>query len=153
MKSEDIDKMGHWRALRYARIYEYMDKKELAKKYCDGARSILDSKIDEQPDDALFHSSLDIAYAGLGRKEDAIREGEKGVELLPVTKDAFIGPNRVKDLAKIYAMVGEYEEAINELEHLLKIPSAVSRPLLRLDPAWEPLRDHPRFKKLIETRE
>jgi serine/threonine-protein kinase len=152
LKSEDAD--NQWRfiptALRYARIYGYMNKKELAKKYHDEARSILESKIEEQPEDARFHSSLGIVYAGLGRKEDALREGKRGVELLPVTKEAWGGLYRVEDLARIYVMVGEYDAAIDQLEFLLSVPGQLSIPLLRLDPVWAPLRDHPRFKRLLE---
>ena len=137
-------------ALRCAPIYGYMNKKELAKKYYDESRSILESKIQEDPNDARFHSSLGIAYAGLGRKEDAIREGKRAVDLLPVTKEALRGRARVKDLANIYVMVGEYDLAIEQLKFLLSRPGVLSIPLLRLDPAWDPLRNHPRFKKLIQ---
>ncbi len=93
LKSEDIEIRGNFipSSLRYAQIYGYMNKKELAKKYYDDARSTLESKIEETPEDARFHSSLGIAYAGLGRKEDAIREGKLAVELFPVTKDAMKG--------------------------------------------------------------
>jgi len=73
------------------------------------------------------------------------------VELLPVSKEALRGAHRVEDLARIYVMVGEFNMAINQIEFLLSIPSELSISLLRLDPAWDPLRDHPRFKKLIET--
>jgi len=61
------------------------------------------------------------------------------------------GPSRVDDLARIYVMVGEFDAAIDQLEFLLSNPGWMSIPLLRLDPAWAPLRDHPRFKKLIES--
>ena len=128
-----------------------MNKKELAKEYYDETQSILEFKIEEQPEDERLHSSLGIAYAGLGRKEDAIREGKLAVEILPVTKDAWRGTHRVQDLACIYVMVGEHDAAIDQLEFLLSIPSEVTIPLLRLDPAWGPLRDLPRFKKLMES--
>jgi len=121
---------------------------ELAKKYYDDARSILETKVQERPEDV--HSTLGIAYAGLGRKEDAIREGKIGVKLLPVTKEAYRGLYRVQALAKIYVMVGEFDAAIDQLEFLLARPGEMSIPLLRLDPAWAPLRDHPRFRKLLE---
>jgi tetratricopeptide (TPR) repeat protein len=154
-RSKDVDKIGWFTpyALRCAQIYGYMNKNELAKKYYDEARSILESKIKERPEDARFHSALGIAYAGLGRKEDAIREGKLAVELLPVSKDALVGPYRVKDLARIYVMVSQFDAAIDQLEFLLSIPSELSIPLLRLDPAWNPLRDHGRFKKLLEAGE
>ncbi len=127
-----------------------MNKKEPAKKYYDESRIILESKIQERPEDARFHSALGIAYAGLGRNVDAIREGKIGVKLLPVTKEAYRGLYRVEALAKIYVMVGEFEAAIDQLDFLLSIPGDLSIPLLRLDPAWAPLRDHPRFKRLLE---
>jgi serine/threonine-protein kinase len=152
LKSEDIDGQEHFipNALRCAQIYGYMKKEELAKKYHDEARSILESKIEERPEDERFHSSLGIAYAGLGRKEDALREGKLGVELLPVNKEAMRGQPRVEDLANIYVMVGEYDLATEQLEFLLSKPGKMSIPLLQLDPTWGPLRNHPRFKKLIE---
>jgi serine/threonine-protein kinase len=152
LKSEDIDNHDFFipNALRYALIYGYMNKKEPAKKYYEEARSILESKIEERPTDARFHSSLGIAYAGLGRKEDALREGKLAVELLPVSKGAWRGLHRVEALANIYVMVGEYDLAIEQLEYLLSKPGELSIPLLRLDPTWDTLRDHSRFKKLIE---
>jgi tetratricopeptide (TPR) repeat protein len=153
LKSEDVDNLNYFipNAQRYALIYRYMNKNELAKKYYEEARSILETKIQQQPEDARFHSALGIAYAGLGRKDDAIREGKLGVELLPVAKEAMRGLWRVEALAKIYMMVGEFDAAIDKLEFLLSTPGWMSIPLLRLDPAWEPLRDHPRFKKLVES--
>ena len=72
------------------------------------------------------------------------------MELFPVSKDALWGPYRVWDLAVIYTMLGEYDAALNEIEYLLSIPSPMSVPLLRLDPIYDPLRDHPRFQDLLE---
>ena len=151
LKSEDIDGQFNFipTAVRCAQIYGYMNKKELAKKYYDESRSILESKIQERPEDARFHSALGIAYAGLGRKEDALREGKLGVKLLPVSKEAYRGLYRVEALAKIYVMVGEFDAAIDQFEFLLSVPGEMSIPLLRLDPVWEPLRDQPRFKRLL----
>ena len=153
LTSEDTDGQHKFipMALRCAQIYGYMNKKESAKKYYDESRSILESKIQQRPEDARFHSSLGIAYAGLGRKEAALREGKLGVELLPITKDAWRGLYRVEDLARIYVMVGEFDAAIDQLEFLLSRPGGMSIPLLRLDPAWDPLDAHPRFQKLIES--
>ncbi len=155
LKSEDVDDQFRFipTALRCAQIYGYMNKKESEQRYYESARSVLQAKIEEQPDDARFHSALGIAYAGLGQKEDAVREGNLAVELLPVNKEAVGGLFRVEDLARIYVMVGEYDKAIDQLEFLLSIPGELSIPLLRLDPVWAPLRDHPRFRKLVEGRE
>jgi tetratricopeptide (TPR) repeat protein len=155
LKSEDIDNQVDFipRAIQYARIYGYMNENELAKKYYDEGRNILEAKIQQQPDDARFHSTLGIAYAGLGRKQDAIREGRLAVKMLPVNKEAMRGFHRAKDLAQIYVMVGEFDLAIDQIEFLLSIPGRLSIPLLRLEPAWAPLREHPRFKKLLGTTE
>ena len=151
LKPEDIDNQGYFipNALQHAQIYGYMNKNELAKKYYDEARSILKKKIQQDSEDARFHSSLGIAYAGLGRKEDAIREGKLAVELLPVSKEAMTGMRQLEVLAYIYVMVGEHDAAIDQLEFLLSIPGSLSIPLLRLDPAWAPLRENPRFQDLL----
>lgn len=134
----------------YAQIYALMGNYQLEQTYYESARSMLESKIREQPADARFHSSLGIAYAGLGRQQDAIREGKLGVELLPVTKEAWRGLYPVEALAKIYVMVGRFDAAVEQIEFLLSRPGRLSIPLLRLDPVWAPLHNHPRFKKLIE---
>jgi tetratricopeptide (TPR) repeat protein len=138
------------RALIYAQIYGCISQSKLEKEYYDSARSFLEAKVKEWPEDARVHSSLGLAYAGLGRKEEAIREGKKAVELLPVTRDAWRGLFRAHDLARIYVMVGEYDAAIDQLEYLLSIPGDISIPLLKLDPTWNPLLDNPRFQKMLK---
>jgi serine/threonine protein kinase/tetratricopeptide (TPR) repeat protein len=96
------------------------------------------------------HDALGWVYAHLGRKEDAIRAGKRAVELLPISKDAYDAPLYMHDLAQIYTIVGEYDAAVDQLEILLSVPSYVSVHSLRLDPVWDPLRDHPRFQLLLE---
>jgi len=68
-----------------------MGEPELAHASYDSARAILEEELEAHPDDHRFHSALGYAYAGLGRKDDAIREGKRGVELSPVSKDALSG--------------------------------------------------------------
>jgi serine/threonine protein kinase/tetratricopeptide (TPR) repeat protein len=138
-------------ALRYAQVYKYMGEQELARNYFEKARAILKIQIQEMPQDARFHSSLGITYAGLDRIDDAIRAGKMGVKLLPVTREAWRGLNRVEDLARIYCMVGQYDLAIEQLEYLLNIPGEISIHLLQLDPVWTPLNSHLRFTKLISS--
>jgi len=152
-ESEAFDTQFYFipKAILYAQINGLMGDQQLQETYYESARNILEIKIQEQPDDERFHSSLGIAYAGLGRKKHAISEGERGVELLPISKDAWRGQYRLEDLARIYVMVGEFDTAIEKIEHLLFIPGEMSIPLLKLDPAWNPLRDHRRFKRLVET--
>ena len=141
------------KAQLYAQIYGLMGNRQRERAYYDSARSMLDTRIQERPDDERSRSALGIAYAGLGRKEDAIREGELAVELLPMSKEAWRGAHRAEDLARIYTMVGEYDAAIDQLESLLAVPSITAVPMLRIDPAWDPLRDNPRFQALLEKYE
>lgn len=137
------------KALLSAQIYGLMGQSRLEQEHYDSARSFLEARVKEWPEDARVLSSLGIAYAGLGRKEEAVREGKKAVELISVDKDAWRGPFRVEDLARIYVMVGEYDAAIDQLEYLLSIPSQISIPFLKLNPTWNPLRDNPRFQKIL----
>src|SRR4030095_7714671 len=115
------------------------------------ARVELEKITQEQPDNARALCVLGMVDAALGHKENALWEGRRAVELLPVTQDAFTGAVLVTDLAVIYAWVGEKDLAIKQLEEVLRIPSdEVSYGLLRLHPYWDPLRGDPRFEKLVE---
>ncbi|UCC81705.1 MAG: tetratricopeptide repeat protein [Gemmatimonadota bacterium] len=116
----------------------------------ESARVAVESALERSAQDARLHSALGIAYAGLGLKEDALQEGEKALELDPLDKDACVGPNRIADLAQILTMVGERNAAIKQLEHLLLVPGYHSAQLLSIDPTWDPLREHPRFQKLLD---
>jgi len=87
--------------------------------------------------------------AGLGKKDEAIREGIRATELLPISKEAWNGFFRELDLAKIYSMVGEYDLAIDKLEYLLSIPGKLSVPYIKLDPVWRPLLEIPRFQEIL----
>ena len=140
------------KALLRGQVSGLMANQQLEHEHYDSARVMLETRIQERPEDAQLHSALGIAYAGLGRKTDAIREGKLAVEMLPVTKEAWGGLFMVENLARIYVMVGDFDAAIEKLEFLLSIPGEISIPLLRLDPVWYPLRNHPRFKKLVEGR-
>jgi serine/threonine-protein kinase len=139
------------KALYYAQVYALLGQPERALAYYDSARVFLEAELVEKPNDERLNSALGIAYAGLGRKEDAIREGKLGVELMPIEKDTWgKGPARLEDMAQIYVLVGEHDAAIDQLDYLLTIPSRISVNRLRIDPTWDPLRDHPRFQALLE---
>jgi serine/threonine-protein kinase len=140
------------RAHVYADVYALMGRREQARAYFDSAGRFVLARLREHPDDARLHSALGLAYAGLGRKQEAIQEGQRGIELRPISKDAYQGYYRVWELARIYVMVGENDAAIDRLEYLLSIPGYVTPAWLRIDPAWAPLRSHPRFQKLVHVR-
>ena len=137
------------KAQYFADLHALMGHPEIARAYEDSAVAALQARLQKDPDDASLRGALGIAYAGLGRREDAIREGERAVELLPMSKDAWAGTYRALELARIYMMVGDQNAAIERLEYLLSIPSDVTAVLLRLDPTWTPLRSSPRFVKLV----
>ena len=105
----------------------------------------------ERPDDADLHLALGFAYAGLGRKPEAVAEGERAVALMPVSKDALTGPDMLASQAQLYVRVGQPDQAIALIGRLLSISNGapLSSALLQLDPAWDPLRDDPRFKALL----
>ncbi len=105
----------------------------------------------ERPDDADLHLALGFAYAGLGRKAEAVAEGERAVALMPVAEDALTGADMLAHQAQLYMRVGEHDQAIALIERVLSMPAGVvlSSALLRIDPVWDPLRDDPRFKALL----
>ena len=131
-------------------LYGYLGNSELEYSYYDSARVMYEKLVRDNPDDSRLYSSLGMVYAGLDRKEDAIQAGKKGVELLPISKEAWRGAYRVENLGVIYTMVGKYDLAIDQIETLLSMPSELSVNLLRLNSKWDPLREHPRFIKLLE---
>jgi serine/threonine-protein kinase len=113
------------------------------------ARAEMEKIVIEQPDYAEALCMLGVIDAGLGRKEEALTEGRRAVELLPVTRDAMTGAELMTFLAIIYAWTGEKDLALKELTSLLEIPGHLSYGQLRLHPYWDPLRDDPHFDKLI----
>jgi TolB-like protein/Flp pilus assembly protein TadD len=121
-----------------------------AEKAFTAARVELQEIVREQPDYAQALSTLGMIDAALGHKEDALREGRRSVELLPLTKDAMAGADLLTNLAIIYAWVGEKDLAIKQLQEVLQVPGPACYGRLRLDPSWDPLRDDPRFEKLVE---
>jgi TolB-like protein/tetratricopeptide (TPR) repeat protein len=117
--------------------------------YAEEVRKAFEEQVRAAPDDPQRPVILGLALAYLGRKEEAIREGERGAALDPVSKDAMNGPYFQHQLARIYMLVGEPEKALDKLEPLLKIPYFLSPGWLKIDPNFDPLRKNPRFQKLV----
>jgi len=138
--------------LAYALVSNAQKEFSEMRSHAELARATLEKFSSNNPNDPRYQSALGLAYAYLGRKDEAIAEGSQAVNLYPVSKDALKGPSFVVNLAQIFVIVGEDEKAIERLEYLMSIPAGyyISINSLRKDPAWDPLRDHPRFKQLIE---
>jgi serine/threonine-protein kinase len=104
--------------------------------------------------EAYLHGGLGRAYAGLGNAASAIAEGQKAIAMNPTSKDAMEGPAQEENMAKIYALLGDADQAIPILKRLLQIPYgfAITPALLRLDPVWDQIRTDPRFQKLAEEK-
>jgi TolB-like protein len=99
--------------------------------------------------DEFYFSAIAQLDAGLGRKQEAIREAQRAVELVPISRDSLFGPSMVLHLACVYAWTGERSLAIEKLGTVAKLPGDLSYGELRFDPAWDPLRGDPRFEKIV----
>ena len=117
----------------------------------DSARVLLDSAIRELPDDWRVHAARGLALAGLGRRDEALREARWLQQSVVYRDDALWGPPAAEDRARILAQARDAEAALDEIERLLPGPSWLSVHTLRLDPLWDPIREHPRFKALLAT--
>jgi TolB-like protein/Tfp pilus assembly protein PilF len=141
--------------LRYffakAELSSRTGRPQLAAAYYDSARAVLEVAVSRGATAfGRLGDDLALAYAGLGRTDEAVQTIESAVETAPIYMGAERGVALTDDLAEIYIRVGEYEAAIDQLEYLLSVPSGISIPLLRVDPLYDPLRDHPRFQAMLE---
>jgi serine/threonine protein kinase/tetratricopeptide (TPR) repeat protein len=117
--------------------------------YADSSRIAFEEQLRAAPDNGQNRILLGVALAYMGRKNDAVREGERGLALAPLSKDAYGGAYNQLQLARIYIMVGEPEKALDQLEPLLKVPYYLSPGWLKIDPTFDPLRKNSRFQKLV----
>jgi hypothetical protein len=113
------------------------------------AREQLDQKVQKAPGNALLLSQLAVVDALLNNKEVAIPEAKRAIELLPISKDAVDGPGIVMNLAIVYAWTDELGVAFEKLSSLTKVPNGIFYGQLKRDPYWEPLRQDPRYEKVL----
>ena len=132
---------GAW-GLALAGVYEVEGDMRRAAAYGDSAATALEQQLAASPGDAHRMVLLGVALAYQGRKAEALRLGRQGVELLP-------GNYFLHQLARIYILTGDAEKAMDTLERLLASPYYLSPGWLRIDPAFDPIRKHPRFQKLV----
>ena len=116
------------------------------------ARAEQEKLVRSNPDDAGAVFVLGLIDAVLGRKEDALREGRRAVELLPIERDVLNGARMIAGLARIAASVGDKELACEQLAHASRLPNAiVTYGQLKLLPWWDPLRGDPCFEKVVAS--
>jgi TolB-like protein/Flp pilus assembly protein TadD len=136
-----------WCVGRTARIF---GDTEVAQASLDAARTIFERMTRDQPDYAQAWAYLGLTDAMLGRRDDAIREGNRACEILPYSRDSWVGPQLINNLAMIYAWVGDKESALKQLEISVNIPTGITYGELKLNPDWDPLRGDPRFEALVQ---
>jgi len=113
------------------------------------ARNEVSKSVEKQPEFIGAISLLGMIDAGLGRKEQALREGRRACELLPISKDAIAGAAYAVNLAQIYAWTGEKDLAIEQIAAVERVPNELSYGRLKLHPYWDPLRGDLRFEKIV----
>jgi tetratricopeptide (TPR) repeat protein len=152
---------GDGRLLRLAKLHYFAGELEQSRVYADSlaelSRSAIEVRSRERAGkrdlfgrEAIAHSMLGLALALQGESGPAIRAGERAVQLYSFSYDGTDGTTPHIYLAQILTLAGEHERAIDELEAILAQPSLLGRGRLRLDPIFDPLRDNPRFEKLLE---
>lgn len=123
------------------------------------ACGFLEKRVQTRQNRPTAHIQLALAYAYMGRKEDALREGLRATELCPESRDAFDGTRTSTAMAIVYARTGETDKAIAEIKRLLTVPGALNYETsitlndLRLRWQWDPLRSDPRFQAIVNGPE
>lgn len=136
-----------------AQIFGLLGDKKRERDRYEAARIILSHQIGERPEDPRLHGALGIVCAGLGLRDEAIREASRAAELLPVSREFWRGIFHVRDLARVFARAGELGLALERLEYLLSLSGYFSAAWLEADPVWAPLRSMPRFAALLGRAE
>jgi tetratricopeptide (TPR) repeat protein len=114
------------------------------------ARKKVDTTRGDKPQDGPYFADIAKLDAGLGRKEEAIREAQHAVELQPIAKDSLNGPTWVANLALVYGWTGERDRALEQLEKVATLLGyAPTYGDLRFNPCWDSLRDDKRFDKIV----
>jgi TolB-like protein/tetratricopeptide (TPR) repeat protein len=127
-------------ALGVAQAYALLGDKDKTRAYADTARAVLEPAVRGAPDAPALRAELGLAFAYMGRKADAMREGERAVTLAPPPENTWLGPAYQQDLARIYLLVGEHDKAADLAQSLLRSPALLSTGWIAIDPAFAAVR-------------
>ena len=137
-----------------AETYHLLNHTAMSRIYYDSARVYIEAlNVRDMALGGFLPPSLGLVFSRLGENEEAIEAARRDSARVPVSDDAYLGTRALVDLAVTYARVGELDKALDLINTLLSIPSQVTVAKLKLDPKYDPLRDHPRFQALIEKYE
>jgi tetratricopeptide (TPR) repeat protein len=122
---------------------------EKAREYYAGAIEHYQQTLADKADDLDALSGLSLAYAALGRKEEAVREAKRAVALVPLSNNALDAPGQMVVLAEVYAQVGEREAALQQLAAAVQLPAGPDYGRLKFDPVWDDIRTDPKFQQIM----
>ena len=137
------------KSLMAAKCYQLLGESQKAKVKFTTALTEMKNTVEEFPDDFRMHLALGKAYAGLGQKEEAMKAGEKGAELMSLSRDALMSLDALHSLMQVYAMVGEDEKAIDVMAKMHSVPCPYRGMFFTHDPTFASLQNNPRFQELV----
>jgi len=147
-----IEKAGWKPFLRKAELYQQLNLDQLYKTYLDSARVKYENDIMHQSQNSNAHAQLGIVYAHLGRREEALVEGKIGMELWPHNKYKLKGAAKLFYMARIHILLENYEPALDLIEILILTPSPYQKNDFKLNFRFDPLKEHPRYQKLMANK-
>ena len=139
-------------ALSLAQTHALRGDTARGRAYADSARMAAEAQIREAPENPDLHSLHGLALAYMGVKAQAVREGQRGLELATAGRDAYTAAYLQHQLVRIYLLLHEPDKALDHLEPLLQMPYYLSPGWLSIDPTFDAVRRHPRFQRLVEER-
>lgn len=146
--NEVEEEVNYWSRANWLRMN---DRDEEAKAYFDSALVEVETRIADNSEDWDALGDKGRLLARLGQHEEAIEWGKRAVQLMPMSRDALLGPEALDHLMSIYLICGEHDRALDLIDQLLSIPSYMNIADLRIGPHFDPLRDHPRFQLLLKV--
>jgi DNA-binding winged helix-turn-helix (wHTH) protein/TolB-like protein/cytochrome c-type biogenesis protein CcmH/NrfG len=138
-------------ALAAAQVLESQGRTSEARAKYLAARSALQARLAQIPDDYQAEAALGLAFAGLGQAVEALRHGNRAADLLPLEKDAVEGPLYLILLAEIQSRVGRHDAALETLDRVFQVPSLFGKVWLEHDPGFAPLRAQPGYRARLAT--